>query len=67
MGFEERRIAFNKELLELCEKYNISFTHTGNPIFDDEDGAFTLLEEEDVCFKDKASGLEIHLDYKNKI
>lgn len=63
MGFEERQAAFNKELLELCEKYNIEFFHTGSPIFDDDDN-FCGLEEEDVCFKDKTSKLEVHLDYK---
>jgi hypothetical protein len=62
MGFEERQKAFNKELLELCEKYNIEFEHTGEPLFDD--GAFAGLEEEDVCFKDKDSGIEVHLAYK---
>lgn len=63
MNFEERQSAFNKELLELCEKYNIEFKHTGEPMFDDDD-CFTGLEEEDVCFKDKTSGIEVHLEYK---
>jgi hypothetical protein len=47
----------------LCKKYNIDFKHTGEPMFDDDD-VFTGLEEEDVCFKDKDSGIEIHLEYK---
>lgn len=64
MGFEEKQAAFNQELLELCKKYNIDFQHTGEPIFDEDDGCFAGLEEEDVCFKDKDSGIEIHLEYK---
>ena len=61
MGFEEKQAAFNNEL---CKKYNIDFQHTGEPIFDEDDGCFAGLEEEDVCFKDKDSGIEIHLEYK---